>query len=153
MEAGTALAIVSLSIQVLEGVSDYYKLWKDGEQDVREFREAIQRLSRILTHLETTMQKPFLEQSIISTICSACKRVEQDVGEMETLLADVMGHGPPSSLLQKVKHAGRRACYPFRRKTIAHFMEIIEDMINHLGLELQILSLYVKGLSMAQERR
>lgn len=141
MDPGTALAIVSLSLQVLTSVKDYYELWKNCEQDVHDLRGALQRLSTVLYHLESTLQKPFFEQAIIPTICNACQQLDQGVEEIKTLLAKVKGHGSLSSMLQRVKHAGRRACYPLRASTVARFMEIIEDMTGHLGLALQVLSL------------
>jgi hypothetical protein len=141
MEAGTALAIVSLSVQVLTGAMNYYKYWKDCEQDLRDLQTALERLVTILCHLESTLQKPCLDPIMASMIASACKGLGQGVNEMKILLETVQQHGESSNLIERVKRAGRRACYPFRASTISRFMEIVEDMTDHLGLGLQVLSL------------
>ncbi|KAI8305273.1 hypothetical protein K4K59_012265 [Colletotrichum sp. SAR11_240] len=140
MDPGTALAVVGLSLQVLGGVKEYYKSWKDCDDDVRQFREALQRLETVLGHLQTTLKKPDLDATITSTICDACHNMEDEMDEVKAILRKFKKDGSPSTMMQKLRQMGRRACYPFRKSTISRFMEIIEDLNDNLGLAIGVLS-------------
>ncbi|KAF4478165.1 hypothetical protein CGGC5_v013378 [Colletotrichum fructicola Nara gc5] len=141
MDPGTALAVVGLSLQVLGGMKEYYKSWKDCDDDVTQFREAIQRLTTMLDHLKSVLLKPHLDPSLVSTINDVCDNLKGSAEKMETLLKKVRDHGPPSTVLQKLRQMGRRACYPFRAGTISHFMGFVADMTDDLSLAMQVLTL------------
>lgn len=141
MDPGTALAVVGLLLQVVEGVKEYYKSWRDCDDDVKQFRDALLRLETVLGHLKTTLKKPHLEATIVLTICDACRAIGEGVDEMKGMLRKFEDAGSPSTTLQKVKQMGRRACYPFRASTISRFMEIIQDMTDNLRFAIELLSL------------
>ncbi|KAJ3956917.1 hypothetical protein N0V92_006518 [Colletotrichum tropicale] len=141
MDAGTALAVVGLALQVLEGVKEYYKSWKDCDDDVKQFMDALQRVRAVLGHLHTTLKRPHLEDAIVSTIRDACDDMEEHMDEVKSMLRKFKKDGSPSTMMQNLKKLGRRACYPFRKSTISRFMEIIEDMTDKLRLAIELLSL------------
>ncbi|KAL3295439.1 ankyrin repeat protein [Colletotrichum asianum] len=141
MDPGTALAVVGLSLQVLGGLKEYYNSWKDCDDDVKQFREAMQRLTTMLDHLKSVLSKPHLDPGLVSAINDVYDNLKESAEKMERLLKKVRDLGPPSSMLQKLRQIGRRACYPFRSGTISHFMGFVADMTDDLSLAMQVLTL------------
>ncbi|KAJ0354439.1 hypothetical protein COL154_011735 [Colletotrichum chrysophilum] len=138
MDPGTALAVVGLLLQVLIGIKEYYKSWKDCDNGVKQFMDALQRAEKVLARLHTTLKRPHLEDAIVPTIRDARDDMED---HMEAMLRKFKNDGSPSTMMQTLKQLGRRACYPFRKSTISRFMEIIEDVTGKLRLAIELLSL------------
>lgn len=143
MDPGTALGVVSLALQALGGVKEYYKSWKDCDDDVKQFQDALRQLDLVLGHLQTTLKKPHLEDTIVTNISDACQNIEDEMDEVKSMLKKFKKDGSPSTMMQNLKQMGRRACYPFRKSTISRFMEIIEDMNEKLRFAIEVLSLWV----------
>ena len=143
MEPGTALSVVSLGIQVASGIQSYFKLWKDCEQDVSDLRTSLVRITGVLEHLRATLQKPCLDQTLVSIICLNMKPCEERLEELDLILKKFKKEGPPGDVLEKLRSRSRRALYPFRASTIARISEIIEDMKDDLHLALEILLVLV----------
>lgn len=144
MDPGTALSVVSLGIQVASGIQDYFKLWKDCEQDVSNLRNSLVQITRIFEHLRATLRRPGLEETLVSTIRLNIKSCEEKVEELGSILKKFKEEGSPGGILEKLKSRSRRALYPFRASTISRISEIIEDMKDDLHLTLEILSLLVR---------
>ncbi|KAK9783908.1 putative NACHT domain-containing protein [Seiridium cardinale] len=143
MDPGTALAVVSLALQVSSGLINYYRLWKDCHQDVQDLRASLLRLEQIFKHLRQALERPDLSSQIVLTICSTCKDCEGNINELRSVLETVKEAGNPKGMLQKLRDKGRRACYPFRASTVLRLGEIIEGLKEDVSLSLHVLSLDV----------
>jgi hypothetical protein len=73
--AGTAVGIVSLGIQVCQGLLFYYDAWKSYDSDISSTYNAITDLSRTLTILKTTLQQETDRERVgrVRTCVSSCE--------------------------------------------------------------------------------
>jgi ankyrin repeat domain-containing protein 50 len=141
MDPGTALAVVSLALQVADGLYKCYKGWRDCDDDVKGLRKSLLWLANIFKQLEIVLRRPGLKDSLVKTIILTSKACEESVEELKDVLDSILKDGAPEGLLQKLKAKGRRACYPFRASTIARLAEIIQDLKDDLDLAIDILNL------------
>lgn len=140
-DPSTAPAIVALALQVSTGLHRYYSLWKDCGRDVRDIRHSLLRLTNVFKQIDTTLQKPTLRKSLVSTIYVTTRTCEERVEELRLILDKVKQDGPVEGMLQRLKAHGRRASYPFRSSTIARISEIIDELKDDLNVVIGILSL------------
>jgi hypothetical protein len=141
MEAGTALAIVSLTIQVASGIREYIKLWKGCDEDVATLGASLTRITKIFEHLASLLRAPALDPALVLTICNDVKECEEKIKELEDILEKFKKEGTPASTYERLKHKSRRALYPFRASTISRISELVEDMKDDLSMALQLLSM------------
>ena len=144
LDPGTALATVSLALQVLNGLSAYFQCWRDCEGDVQHVQNCLLRLARIFKQLEITLAKPQLEQNLVSTICSTIRASTKNVDELRAILDKTKIDDATEGIMQRLKAKGRKACYPFRASTVARLSEIIDDLKDDLNLAIGVLSLYYR---------
>lgn len=65
--AGTAVGIVSLGVQVCQGLLSYYSGWKDFGEDVKATTDSIADLRRILLVLEDILSRSSQSDIVRST--------------------------------------------------------------------------------------
>ncbi|CAN9162491.1 unnamed protein product [Alternaria alternata] len=141
MDPGTALAVVSLVLQVASGLHEYFKLWKDCDEDVATLGASLTRITKIFEHLASLLRAPVLDSALVSTICGNVKECEEKIKELEQILKRFKKEGTPASTYEKLKLKSRRALYPFRASTILSISELVEDMKDDLSIALQLLSI------------
>jgi hypothetical protein len=78
MDPGASLAVVSLAMQVANGLLSYYELWKDCDEDVAEIQRSLLWLANIFAQLDITLHNPDL-QEILLIIHSTLKGCEKHV--------------------------------------------------------------------------
>lgn len=100
LDPGTSLAIVSLALQVTQGLLGCYELWKDADDDVIEIQHSLLRLANIFTQLDTTLRKPHLQEDIVSIIRITMKGCEENVNKLQELLE----RGAMSQRLVTLRH-------------------------------------------------
>lgn len=137
----TALAVISLALQVSTSLYKYYELWKDCGKDVQDTVYSLLRLTNMFKQIEITLRRPGLKDSLVSTICINVKTCEKEVEELSSILRKVKQDGPVEGIIQRLKKYGRRACYPFRSSTISRISEIIDELKDDLGVAVGVLSL------------
>lgn len=115
--AGTAVGVISLGIQVCQGLVQYYGSWKDAPKDVAQMCQSIQSLEETLNALHSfnegngvASQAEYGVQSGITT-CAA------GIAELQGQLIKVQEIKGPS-IWSKVHGQGRRLLYPFRESTL-----------------------------------
>ena len=68
-----AIGIVSLGIQVCQGLLKYYDSWKDSRKDIAALCSSVESLSSILDQLEQTLTGTHETKSTISDCIEACR--------------------------------------------------------------------------------
>jgi hypothetical protein len=73
---GSAVGIVSLGIQVCQGLLKYYGAWKDSQKDISTMYTSVNNFISILKQLEKKLSHPSLDEETAKDVSSsilACK--------------------------------------------------------------------------------
>jgi hypothetical protein len=140
--AGTAVGIVSLGLQVCQGLLFYYDAWKSYDSDISSTYNAITDLSRTLTILKTTLQQETDRERVgrVRTCVSSC---EDAILELEKRRYSLQKYGQPEGLRQKMRAGLQRSWYPFKKETIEALKANVAGIQGRLKLALQVLQLDV----------
>ncbi|MCJ1388748.1 hypothetical protein MMC18_001597 [Xylographa bjoerkii] len=152
MDPGTALAVVSLALEAVKELYDYYKVWKDCDNDVLELRSSLLWLAQVITAMEATLRKPPISGNIASMIVESVNACKTNMLELEIKLSKVKKDGSTSSCLAKLKAEGRQACYPFRKKSVTKLANLIEVFKSRLSLMADLLNLDLSATSLERMR-
>jgi hypothetical protein len=82
MNPGSSLAVVSLALQVMQGLLHYYELLKDCDDDVKEIQRSLLWLANLFRQLDITLQKPNLQAEIVSIIRMTTKSSEDNMKKL-----------------------------------------------------------------------
>jgi hypothetical protein len=140
-EVGTIVGIISLGIQVAEGLVKYYTAYKDRESDTA---HTVKRLTHLLNVLEI-LRKRLSERKFEPDEASLVEIIKRSVGDCEELIhelqheTDKFTKAPSPGIVAVARATGRRLAYPFRQSTLQKLDEDIDELCAHLSLALQVL--------------
>ncbi|KAF1993541.1 hypothetical protein P154DRAFT_625367 [Amniculicola lignicola CBS 123094] len=139
MDPGTAVGVVSLGLQVCEGLLKYYRAWEGYQGDIEETNKVIVNLEKTFTVLAGTLQKQ--SQTTLTANVEDCLTACRDgVTRLEKKLKRVHKE-TPSGFKQKAQAIGLRSIYPFRKSTLEKLKEIVQELMQHLDLASQLILL------------
>lgn len=139
--AGTVVGVISLGIQVIQGLVDYYTAYKGQEAQSAQTLKRLGHLLNVLKILrEQTTNRKFRpdEQSLLNTI-------ERSVCDCEVLINELQQETekftktPSADIKAVARTAGRRLAYPFRQSTLQKLDEDVDEICANLNLTLQVL--------------
>ncbi|CAG8980199.1 hypothetical protein HYALB_00012392 [Hymenoscyphus albidus] len=143
--AGSAVGIVSLGMQVCDGLIKYYGSWKDAPTEVLRMCQSVKSLEESLNVLKlsireegvATQAEAGIREGIIG--CKAgIDKLQQELNKVQ----EIQG----SSVWSKIHGQGRRLLYPFRESTLLKLMGIIADICENLNLAVELLHLSRKPI-------
>jgi hypothetical protein len=145
--AGTAVGAISLGIQVIQSLVDYYTAYKHRESDVQ---YTFKKLTHILNVLEI-LRKQLGSRKFRSDERSVLDTVERCIGNCEDVVNELneetekIHKASSSGIVAAAREAGRRLAYPFRKSTLQKLDEDVDDMCANLTLALQVLQQHDMG--------
>lgn len=144
MDAGSAVGIASLGIQICQGLLTYYDGWKDYEPDIASARDSIADLHETLALLKESLEDGSLEAKRCERVKACLKSCEGGLQELSAKLEDLKKHENPTGFRQKARSQIQRSWYPFRKDTLAKLRANVADVRERLKLALQVLQLAVQ---------
>ncbi|KAF5972316.1 hypothetical protein FCOIX_9393 [Fusarium coicis] len=140
--AGSAVGIISLGIQVCQGLISYLQSFKSQDQDIQDSLNDIQTVTSILYSLKGVLPKVDKSASEIPAIRRCLAESEEKLREFqqfslklranESLNHDVVG---------RMDHARRALLYPFREGKLKSLCQSLNGLLQNLSLCLDITSL------------
>jgi hypothetical protein len=139
--AGSIVGVVSLGIQVAQGLLVYYGSWKDQDKEISNMCISLENLLGTLLTLRTTVESlgKFDDMSVREIVEKNIKTIEQGINELSDELKTVLGLGIPKKDLMR-RHI-RKALYPFKQPTLSKIEQVISQARSNLGISLQTLHL------------
>lgn len=116
---GSAVGIVSLGIQVCQGLVRYYGSWQDGREDIEATCNSVGNLAKTLGVLEVTLQSRTLgenevhEEHVEDSLTACTSSVHQLKRKLDKI-EKVQG----SDIRSTLHELGRRLVYPFRERAL-----------------------------------
>ncbi|KAL9122532.1 MAG: hypothetical protein Q9187_000914 [Circinaria calcarea] len=140
--AGTAVGVVSVGIQVCQGLLSYYAAWKSYSGDITHLYSKIDGFKSTLENLETTLQtlspqSTSATQNVIEKIASCQNAIEK----LREILGKCRSINVPQGIRGKVKMHGENALYPLRKGILQGLKTTIADLQDNLDSALQTLTL------------
>lgn len=133
--AGSAVGIVSLGVQISQGLLSYYGDWKDRDAEILRMYEAADDLSHIFKFLKVALSSNTVGFDIVNIVEKCIISCESGVLKLEQKLGKLRRLGE-IGLPGRLHDQARRALYPFKVKSLTKLSAIVNDLRGNLGLAL-----------------
>ncbi|CAD0086295.1 unnamed protein product [Aureobasidium vineae] len=148
MDLGTALGVVSLGLQVLEGVISYYSSYQDYGEDVLALCTSSASLIQTLRFLHGQLERKDSVQNdfhahILASIYQChdgLQRLQKKLDKIKTEPAFIEDNFL-EGLKRQATNQLRKASYPFKCSTLAKLRETVQNLRDNLALALQAFDL------------
>lgn len=141
--AGSVVGIVSLGIQVTQGLLKYYGSWKDQDSDISDMCASLDSLWETLKILSNTIQPPArFDKAIKDSVEENVNCTDGAMGRHNDELKNVKDTESTMSGARMRRHV-RRLLYPFREETLSKIRRFISEARQNLDLALQVLHVFV----------
>ncbi|THY22242.1 hypothetical protein D6D02_00931 [Aureobasidium pullulans] len=152
MDLGTAVGVISLGIQVLEGIVDYYGAYKDYGDDIASLCTSSVALLQTLQYLQVQLdRKGSTPDDFRAHILASVYQCNDGLQRLRKKLNKIKAEPMPAdgNLLRNIQRQAtnqlRKATYPFKCSTLAKLREAVQDLRDNLSLALQAQDLNVAG--------
>ncbi|KAF9875475.1 hypothetical protein CkaCkLH20_06856 [Colletotrichum karsti] len=139
--AGTAVGIVSLGLQVVQGLYDYCRAVKNQDADIAHTTQKLAHLLEVLNSVSQVLEKRKFRTCDRGTIAAVEGRIvicEKNINELQDE-ANKFGPRKSGSGLTATKALARQAFYRFRQSTLQSLEKNVDETVNHLSFALQLL--------------
>ncbi|KAF5620130.1 hypothetical protein F52700_11450 [Fusarium sp. NRRL 52700] len=140
--AGSAVGIISLGIQVCQGLISYLQSFKGQDQDIQDSLNDVQTVISILYSLKNILPKVDKWSSETPAIRRCLAESEEKVREFQQFSLKLRGtQSPEHDVLGKMDHARRALLYPFREGKLKSLCQSLKGLLQNLDLSLDITTL------------
>jgi len=139
--AGGVVGIISLSIQVTQGLVDFYSAHKGRQSDLAHTAKKLEHLLRTLEILHDKLaQRRFSaeEKPLLKNVEGSIQDCEECIHELQNE-ANKFKDNPTNGIRATARTAARKVAYPFRQSTLQALDEDVDEIVSHLSLALQVL--------------
>lgn len=141
--AGSAVGVISIGIQVCQGLLSYYHAWRSYNGQVSHVYNKIEGLNATLENLQLSFEKlgsnTPAAQNVIRNIASC----EVGVKALGTTLEKFSSIKVPQGVREKLHSYSLQTMFPFRQDTLKSMKDLVTDLQNNLDSALQVLEMYV----------
>ncbi|KAF5545134.1 hypothetical protein FMEXI_6185 [Fusarium mexicanum] len=140
--AGSAVGIISLGIQVCQGLVSYLQSFKGQDQDIRDSLNDVQTVISILYSLKGVLPKVDEISSGTPAIRRCLAESEEKLREFQQFSLKLRGtQSPEHDVLGKMDHARRALLYPFREGKLRSLCQTLKGLLQNLSICLNITTL------------
>ncbi|KAF5601698.1 uncharacterized protein FSUBG_8064 [Fusarium subglutinans] len=140
--AGSAVGIISLGIQVCQGLISYLQSFKSQDQDIQDSLKDVQTVVSILYSLKGILPKVDESSSGTPAIRRCLAESEEKLREFQQFSLKLRGtQSQEHNVLEKMGHASRALLYPFREGKLKSLSQSLKGLLQNLSLCLDITTL------------
>ena len=135
--------LLSLGIQVTQSLVNFYTAYKDRDTDLANLTQNLDSLQSIFRALDIAVKERRSQadkQDLLREVEKAVRKCEEIITELQ-IECEKFYDDTIASLKDRVKVAGRRAAYPFRKSTLQKLEEDVSDILENLSFALDVLQL------------
>lgn len=135
--------LLSLGIQVTQSLSNFYTTYKDQDTDLAKTTQNFDNIQSIFRVLKDAVDKRRSQadtQDLLREVEKVVQKCEEIITELQNE-CEKFYKDSAASLKDRVKVAGRRATYPFRKSTLLKLEEDVSDIRKNLSFALDVLQL------------
>ena len=147
VSAGAA-GFISLGITVCQGLLDYYRSWKNAEDQVAHMYASIEALTETFKLLESAIQSKLFSQATVQKVEESIRSAESGLQSLQKKLQKV--RLTPSQPGWKAKGMAqfRRTLFPFKESTLAKLKELGIELRQEVSLALEVLQIECSAASL-----
>lgn len=148
--AGSAVGVVSLGLQVCQGLASYINKYRSADKEVRNCKCKVDGLNLILQELYDLLTGADGTDPSLSGKFKVALRMITDckggIEDLERTLPKIQSNSsePSQGVFPKIKTASKRALYPFRRDALVGLLPVLEGLQENLDTALALLQMYVE---------
>ncbi|KAK5732026.1 hypothetical protein LTR17_010862 [Elasticomyces elasticus] len=139
--AGSAVGVVSLGIQVCQGLLQYYGDWKGFDKDIEASHKAVEGLTETFVLLAQVLKGNVAvkddQRRHVESCVAGCK---DSVGHLRDRLAELRKYKHPTAFREKVKASGSRLLYPFKKESLDVLRNLVQEILQRLMLAISVLN-------------
>lgn len=138
--AGSAVGVISLGIQVCQGLLAYYDSWKGCHQDIENTSRSIASLAEILERVsKVTKNQTNQSEAVDKQVNDIAIQCLADIEALSAELKKFEKYPESADFRAKIGSHLRRLHYLFREGTLAKLRDSVQDIRDNLVLALGIL--------------
>lgn len=140
---GVAIGLVSLGLEVCQGLTKYYESWKTHDDDIRRALEKIDSLHSTLRALERILNQPdFSSLSTVQNVQSIIVPFQTGINEVQDILDKCRSTTAGLNSKDKLHSIRKKALYPFKRDTLQSLEASVAQLHGTLNTAVQVVVLY-----------
>ncbi|MCJ1262511.1 hypothetical protein MMC22_002381 [Lobaria immixta] len=140
--AASAVGIISLGLQVCQGLISYCESWKSRDADVAHAYDKINGLRNILERLELVVPRlDFSNGKIVQDVNSSIVSCTNGIEKLREMLGKCDSYASQGFIL---KHA-QKALYPFKKEILQSLKATVTDLQDNLSSSLHVIEIDVLG--------
>lgn len=140
--AGTAVGVLSLGIQVCQGLVFYFQAYKSQDEKILEFVQDASTLTNTLDSTQNCLSKLSCRQ--LDTLVQVQRSIVQcttAIKRLDQLLGKCRQTGLPTDFKERIQLLTRKATFPFRQRTVQELREIVKGLQTTISVALQALQM------------
>lgn len=147
--AGSAVGIISLGIQVCQGLIQYVDAIRGQQRDVDDCMDEVRLLLAVFKSLEQTITRIEIDSpENAKSLLEHLRQAEAKLGSLEEVLTEVgIPVNTSSSIKGKVKETYRAAIYPMKKSKLEGARRNVQSILSILTTALQTVDLCVGSIS------
>jgi len=138
--SGTA-GLVSLGIQLCQGLLNYYGTWKDAESEVMTTYTSIEDLTKVFLLIKSTLENRDLQTGILAKVQDSVALCQDGITNLQKKLHKIQLHQLADVVGESFRSQAWRILYPFKKSTLVKLQEIVGDLRDNLHLALTVLDM------------
>ena len=140
--AGTAVGIVSLGLQVSQGLITYYSHFKSFHEDISNITRSLETFRGILQCLDEPLRRVEVEESgMPEQVRNAVAICEDGILLLQRVVARYDNTAVPVGRREKASLVLGRMAYPFKKETLLGLRSRLQELQTHLVMAVGILNL------------
>ena len=140
VSAGAA-GFISLGITVCQGLLDFYRSWKDAEDQVAHMYASIEALTESFRLLESAIQSRVFNHAVVQKVEESIRSAERGFQSLQKKLQKVRLAPSQPGWKAKGMVQFRRTLFPFKESTLAKLKELGIELRQELSLALDVLQI------------
>ena len=147
VSAGAA-GFISLGITVCQDLLDYYRTWKNAEDQVAHMYASIEALTKTFRLLESAIQSKVFNQATVQKVEESIGSAERGLQSLQKKLQKVQLAPSQPGWKAKGMAQFRRTLFPFKESTLAKLKELGIELRQELSLALEVLQIECSAASL-----
>ena len=134
--AGSAVGIVSLGLNVTQGLISYFGKWRGCFEETKAIRESLNTLLQNLRNVDRLLSSPDLGHHTHASISSACANCKPNIEKLQRKLDKFPKPPAEAHFRSQIDKETWRLLYPFKQDKLAQLVEIVADVRANLHFAL-----------------
>lgn len=144
--AASAAGLLSLGIQVTQGISKYLDALKGRREDLDAVRRKNDALGHILDSVKSTVSSPQPLDRPHAAVADCIATCEGELEGLETLVAQLAGCKNAQTWKARLQNQSKKLSYPFKQSKVQQLSQRLDQVNGTLQVALGGLGMYVSIL-------